>query len=358
MQELKIASSPMIVFGIGTGRCGTQALMTFLNLQKINTLHESVLLPWGFDSVSLNSLLAKLGKTSTIDYPNVGEVNFSLLNYIEPLLKSINAENVEIGSEQEYPFTANTAVRVICLRRDKAETVKSWMNNHKNFNFWSGADHACFSQGLYLKNDILGNSCHKYDLVKEAALACFWDDYYLKAAQLELIYPEAFKIFDMSELFSDTANQKILLDFLKIPVANRFSSVLNHKIDKKAKDVNLDSVLDFIAELLSEEVLEAIFKDFKGHSPIKLLVFFYNLLKIAMDKTDEEMLTLINSSERLLNYLLEMSLIFKNDTETINAFLALNRAFISFSNEKSIRYNYFPKAIENLKRLISSNLLK
>jgi hypothetical protein len=347
----------MIVLGIGTGRCGTQALMTFLNLQKINTLHESVLLPWDFDLVSLNSLLAKLTKESTVDYPDVGDVNFSLLNYIEPLLKSVYGENAESGLESKYFCLAENDIRVVCLRRDKAETVKSWMNNHKNFNFWSSADHECFSQGLYLKNDILGNSFPKYDLGKEAALARFWDDYYLKAAQLELVYPEAFKIFDMSQLFSDTANQKILLDFLKIPVVNRFSSVLNHKIDKKAKDANLDSVLDFIAELLSEEVLEAVFKDFKGHFPIKLLVF-YNLLKIAMDKTDEQMLPLINSSERLLNYLPEMSLIFNNDAETINTFFALNKAFISFSNEKSIRYNYFPKAIENLKRLISSNLLK
>jgi hypothetical protein len=140
-------------------------------------------------------------------------------------------------------------------------------------------------------------------------------------------------------------------------VVNRFSSILNHKIDKKAKDANLDSVLDFIAELLSEEVLEPVFNGFNGDISLRMFVF-YNLLKIAMDKTDEEMLLLINSSERLLNYLPEMSLIFKNDTETINTFFALNKAFISFSNEKSIRYNYFPKAIENLKRLISSNLLK
>jgi hypothetical protein len=347
----------MIVLGIGTGRCGTQALMTFLNLQKINTLHESILLPWDFDSVSLNSLLAKLTKESTVDYPDVGDVNFSLLNYIEPLLKSVCGESVEPGLESKYFYLPENDIRVVCLRRDRAETVKSWMNNHKNFNFWSGADHACFSQGLYLKNDILGNSFPKYDLGKEAALACFWDDYYLKATQLELVYPEAFKIFDMSELFSDTDNQKILLDFLKIPVVNRFSSILNHKIDKKAKDANLDSVLDFIAELLSEEVLEPVFNGFNGDISLRMFVF-YNLLKIAMDKTDEEMLLLINSSERLLNYLPEMSLIFKNDAETINTFFALNKAFISFSNEKSIRYNYFPKAIENLKRLISSNLLK
>jgi hypothetical protein len=347
----------MIVLGIGTGRCGTQALMTFLNLQKVNTLHESVLLPWVFDSQSLNSLLTKLGKTSTIDYPNVGEVNFSLLNYIEPLLKSISAENVDIGSEQEYLFTANIAVRVVCLRRDKAETIKSWMNNHKNFNFWSSVEHECFAQGLYLKNDILGNSFPKYDLGKEAALACFWDDYYLKAAQLELIYPDSFKIFDMPELFSDTSVQKVLLDFLEIPLGKRFSSVFNNKIDKKAKDTSLDLVLDFIAELIPEEILKPIFGDFNGEFSLEIFVF-YNLLKISMDKTDEEMLTLINSSERLLSYLPEMSLIFKNDAETINTFLALNRAFISFSNEKSIRYNYFPKAIENLKRLISSNLLK
>jgi hypothetical protein len=357
MQELKIASSPMVVLGIGTGRCGTQGLMTFLNLQKINTLHESVLLPWVFDSASLNSLLAKLSQTSTIDYPNVGEVNFSLLNYIEPLLKSNSAENVELRSEQEYLFSANTDIRVVCLRRDKAETVKSWMNNQKNFNFWSSADHQCFAQGLYLKNDILGNSFPKYDLGKEAALACFWDDYYLKAAQLERIYPESFKIFDMSEFFSDTATQEILLDFLEIPVNKRFSSVFNNKIDNKAKDTSLDSVLDFIVELLSEEKLKSVFNDFNGDFSLEIFVF-YNLLKIAMDKTDEGMLPLINSSERLLNYLPEMSLIFNNDAETINTFLALNKAFISFSNEKSIRYNYFPKAIENLKRLISSNLLK
>ena len=119
----------------------------------------------------------------------------------------------------------------------------------------------------------------------------------------------------------------------------------------------MDLVLDFIAELLSEEVLKSIFNDFDGDISLKFLVF-YNLLKIAIDKTDTEMLPLINSSERLLNYLPEMSLIFNNDAETINTFLTLNKAFISFSNEKSIRYNYFPKAIENLKRLISSNLLK
>ncbi len=347
----------MIVLGIGTGRCGTQALMTFLNLQKINTLHESILLPWDFDLVSLNSLLVKLSKTSTIDYPDVGDVNFSLLNYIEPLLKSVCGENVEIGLEQEYFFPTNTAVRVLCLRRDKAETIKSWMNNHKNFNFWSSAEHKCFAQGLYLKNDISGASFPKYDLGKEAALANFWDDYYLKAAQLELVYPEAFKIFDMSELFSDTSVQEKLLDFLEIPLGRRFAAVLNNKIDNKAKDTNLDSVLDFIAELLSEEVLEAVFNGFNGDISLKFLVF-YNLLKIAIDKTDEEMLPLINSSERLLNYLPETSLIFKNDAETINTFFALNKAFISFSNEKSIRYNYFPKAIENLKKLISSNLLK
>jgi hypothetical protein len=347
----------MIVLGIGTGRCGTQALMTLLNLQKINTLHESILLPWDFDLVSLNSLLVKLSKTSTIDYPDVGDVNFSLLNYIEPLLKSLNTENVKIGSEQEYLFSPNTAVRVVCLRRDKAETIKSWMNNQKNFNFWSSANHECFTQGLYLKNDILGDSFPKYDLEKEAALANFWDDYYLKAAQLELIYPDSFKIFDMSELFSDTSVQKILLDFLEIPAEKRFTAVLNNKIDKKAKDTDLGLVLDFIAELLSEEVLKSIFNDFDGDISLKFLVF-YNLLKIAIDKTDAEMLPLINSSERLLNYLPEMSLIFNNDVETINTFLTLNKAFISFSNEKSIRYNYFPKAIENLKRLISSNLLK
>ena len=88
-QKLKIGNGPMIVLGIGTGRCGTQSLMTFLNLQKINTFHESVLLPWVFDSVSLNFLLTKLTKVSTVDYPDVGDVNFSLLNYIEPLLKNI-----------------------------------------------------------------------------------------------------------------------------------------------------------------------------------------------------------------------------------------------------------------------------
>ena len=354
-QKLKIGNGPMIVLGIGTGRCGTQSLMTFLNLQKINTFHESVLLPWVFDSVSLNFLLTKLTKVSTVDYPDVGDVNFSLLNYIEPLLKNIFAENVETG--QEYLFSANADVRVVCLRRDKAETVKSWMNNQKNFNFWSNPEHEYFAQGLYLKSDIIGAAFPKYDLCKEAALANFWDDYYSKAAHLERSYPDSLKIFDMSELFSDISVQKIFLDFLDIPEANRFTTVLNRKIDKKAKDTDLDLVLDFIAELLAEEILKSIFNDFDGDISFKFLVF-YNLLKIAVDKTDQEMLSLINSSDRLLNYSPEMNMIFKNNAETISAFFALNKAFISFSNQEPTRYNYFPEAIENLKRLIGLNLLK
>jgi hypothetical protein len=270
----------MIVLGIGTGRCGTQALMTFLNLQKINTLHESILLPWFFDSASLNSLLVKLNKESTVDYPDVGDVNFSLLNYIEPLLNSVSSDIAESGLEPKCFYLPENDIRVVCLRRDKAETIKSWMNNQKNFNFWSSADHQCFTHGLYLKNDILGASFPKYDLEKEAALACFWDDYYMKAAQLELAYPDLFKIFDMPELFSDTSVQKTLLDFLGTPVDKRFSGIFNNKIDNKAKDTNLDLVLDFIADLHSEEILKPVFNGFNGLSfPIFILASFTSWIK-------------------------------------------------------------------------------
>lgn len=330
----------MIILGIGTGRCGTQALATFLNLQKISVQHEGSILPWAFDTDHLKILQTNLSKLSTVDYPDVGDINFSLLNYIEPLIQQLHQES-----------SPHNALRVICLKRDKAETVKSWMTNQKNYNFWSVKEHSSFTLGLYLRNDTLENSFPKYDLDKENALMQFWDDYYAETSRLEKLYPDFIKTFDMKTLLSEPAVQEDMLDFIEIVKSKRFVTAFKNKIDDKARDTDLELILSQIPLIPTLDI------EFRSKFSVNVLVL-YNFLKIALNKNDQEMPSLLASSEYPLDKFSELKIILCNDENYQEEFFTENRSFISYLNTDASMYNYFPKAIENLRKLISLNLLK
>ena len=345
--------SMKLVFGIGTGRCGTQALTSFLNLQKINARHESLLMPWNFDSLKLTELINSMLKDATSDYPIVAEVNFSLLNYVEAIM--------------QQPFT----VKVFCLQRDRTETIRSWLNNQKNYNFWSDDNHSSFSSGLYLKNDKLSKSFPKYGgrvaeigvplyaddgrvaeigvplyahgLEKEEAIAAYYDDYYTMAQKLEAKFPDSFRIFDMKSLLNEENEQIKFLDFLEISQENRFTHVFKNKIDDKAKDEdivaileNLDSVKAFPVSTLAGFDAEA----------VKFLTY-YNLLKILLDKDDEAILSLLKKQKaELISVFTDLKSNLKLDASLIK----LSRRFIAEINLDAALYNYFSDTAEFLKK--------
>jgi len=319
-----------LIFGIGTGRCGTQALATFLNLQKINALHERLLMPWDFDLSKLTELTDIMLKDSTSDYPIVAEVNFSLLNYVRTLMQK--------------PFT----VKVFCLKRDRDETIKSWLNNQKNYNLWSNENHLSFSSGLYLKNDALGKSFPKYDLDKKEAIAAYYDDYYREAYALENEFPDRFRIFDMKSVLSEESVQVLLLDFLEIAEENRFIHIFKNKIDDKPKDEDVGILfenLDLLKPLDSE-----LLQDFSPET-VKFLTH-YNLLKIILDKDDAAMLTFLSYRQDLL-----LDLAFSQLSIDFNNLDTLSKAFIAKINLDSSLYNYFPDTVQVLKKQAKKNFL-
>ncbi|NQY79609.1 MAG: hypothetical protein HRT47_04785 [Candidatus Caenarcaniphilales bacterium] len=306
----------MFVLGIGTGRCGTQTLSTFLGLQKINTRHESLLMPWDFDQHQADNLIKHLQDGVTIDYPDVGEINFSLVNYCEYLLENLSS------------------LRIIVIKRAKEDTVNSWMKNQSYVNLWTNGSHESFRQGDYLKYDELGNSFPKYDLEKEKALAQFWDDYYEYAEALTKKYSSSIKIFDMHSLFSDVLKQKELLDFIEVEESKQFRYALNKNFDNKSTLLTKNS-MNILKALIKRDNLDLReFESKTSFQPYLLLKFL--LLGIVFNKNIDKMPSFINEHKEICEEFLE-DLKFLDSFEILKKDLA---SLIAFLNESSERYSY------------------
>lgn len=108
-----------IIFGIGTGRCGTTSLASILNSQfDSNFSHEAggrMRLPWIFDQKRLDNYV------NFINLKNnkfIGDVSFYLVNHITELVKI-------------FP-----ECKIIVLKRDKEQTVESFMKKTRGLQHW------------------------------------------------------------------------------------------------------------------------------------------------------------------------------------------------------------------------------
>lgn len=306
----------MFVLGIGTGRCGTQTLATFLGLQKINTRHESLIMPWEFNQQKADNLIKHLQDAVSIDYPNVAEVNFSLLNYLEYLLEHLSD------------------LRIIVLKRLKEDTVRSWMKNQPYVNMWTDESHKSFKTGDYLKHSELANSFPKYNAEKSEALARFWDDYYKKAELLAAKYPDSIKLFNMYDLFSSEAEQEDLLSFIAVDKAKQFTSSLKKKSDDKTI-VPIQDSIKILNELFKKESLDlSHFQSKLNFTPIQLLKFL--VLGVSVNITIEKMPSLIlENQESCQEFLGDLKFLdvyedFREDLRLLVAFLNLEQERYSY----------------------------
>ncbi|MDX1641754.1 MAG: sulfotransferase [Balneolaceae bacterium] len=182
-----------IVFGIGTGRCGTVSLCKLLNTQKnANITHEDKEeLPWEFSKEiidrKLNNIRGRNGKY-------VGDIAFYYLPYVEYIIEKI------------------PSVKFICLERKKEEVVKSYMKKTWGRNHW--VNH----KGIRWRKDPKWDKCYpKYDvLFKKSALRKYWDDYHQKSLQLEQLYPKNFKLMNMRFALNTREGVLELLKFIQI----------------------------------------------------------------------------------------------------------------------------------------------
>ncbi|MCB1782007.1 MAG: hypothetical protein KDJ34_18345 [Candidatus Competibacteraceae bacterium] len=237
----------MIVIGLGSGRTGTASLARLIDSQPhalcfhelnpagavfagnpqpvCNTIREFQAILAGGDKrlLALDYTRPMSVKTYTrLQTMNqvriLGDIAFYYLRYIDDLLS----------------ITDN--IRFICIRRDKQETVESWLEKssmhrwrslwiadwfkslitrtpfHRSKNFWQEHDGT-----EYQPDPVWDKTFPKFEAVsKREAIEKYWDYYYAEAEQLATQHPEHFRIFDISEM-SHPAGQKNILGFIGIP---------------------------------------------------------------------------------------------------------------------------------------------
>ncbi len=190
--NLKISLARYLVIGLGADRRDTFSLfMTINQIPDSFFVHEGFMLPWyGTKEEALNKISEFLNSTQK---KYVGDVGFYWLPYVETVIKNI------------------PDVKFICLKRDKKQTVKSFMKKTEGRNHWINHD------GKKWKKDYVWDRCFpKYEVEsKEQALKLYWEEYYNKAILLEKKYPKNFKIFDITVLNSEESFKKVL-DFIGV----------------------------------------------------------------------------------------------------------------------------------------------
>ncbi len=184
-----------LVIGMGTGRCGTVSLATLLDAQPAAwVLHEGVLdgahrmLPWQPDPDALDRWLGTLRARSD-GHALFGDVGPYFLPYVELL------------AERE------PEARFVCLKRDRAETVRSFLQKTEGRNHWY--DHG--GDG-WAEDPLWDPAFPSFDEPdKAAALGRYWDAYYAEADRLAARHPDRFRVFP-TETLNAAEGRAALLD--------------------------------------------------------------------------------------------------------------------------------------------------
>jgi hypothetical protein len=243
-----------IVIGLGSGRSGTASLTALLDRQsggicfhemnpscavfsgnpqpQINGVREFQEILRGGDRTRLSIDYSRPASVSTYrklqtmqEVRLIGDIAYYYLTYVEDLLR--------IAPECTF----------ICIKRDRAQTVASWLKKssitrwrslwiadklkslitqtpfYTAYNYWQVHD------GSVWKQDPVWDSCFpKFEASsKEEAIGMYWDYYYLEAEKLQQKHPRCFRIFDVRDL-GNPEGQKGILSFIGIPEAQMVCS--------------------------------------------------------------------------------------------------------------------------------------
>jgi len=199
----------MIVLGCGTGRCGTKSLAEFLDQQPNSEVsHEfGQQLRWNKKDCDL---FEKRLEIWTLNGGIRGDVALWYLPYIEILVRE------EIYQNEVFSFQLHDIInkfRVVCLKRDREETVQSFIKHQNSGNTfqekggsWPEVDRAF--------------PTYPDDLTQEKAISEYWHDYYETAEWISDMV-DWFEIFQLEELSNSNKRRAELLDFLEFPLDER-----------------------------------------------------------------------------------------------------------------------------------------
>lgn len=194
-----------LIFGIGTGRCGTVSLCELLNNQEESnfTHEERPLLPWNGSKRNLDD---KIKEILSRRERFVGDIAFYYLPYVEYIL-------------EKYPQT-----KIICLKRDRGEVVKSYLKKTKGRNHWVNHREIIWS---HCEWDKCYPTYNKF--LKKNAIKKYWEQYYNKIEGLTSKYPGSIMVTDMYHALNTEAGILEMLNFIGIEENN---SIIKKDIKK------------------------------------------------------------------------------------------------------------------------------
>lgn len=236
----------MIVIGLGSGRTGTASLAKLIDSQH-NALCFHELNPSG----SVFEGNPQPQRNTIREFKAIlegGEKNLLALDYTRPhsvktYEKLKRMPEIEILGDIAFYYLLYVEdlleitqdIRFVCIRRDKTETVDSWLEKttihrwkslwvadrvrslvvrtpfHKSYNHWQEHDGT-----EWAKEPVWDKVFPKFEApTKRAAIEKYWDYYYERADQLAAKHPVNFRIFDISEM-STREGQKNILGFIGV----------------------------------------------------------------------------------------------------------------------------------------------
>jgi len=223
---------PKMIFGLGTGRCGTVSLSELFNKQSgVCSTHEGQFLPWEHDLVAFYQGILK--EIFIAGKPTAAPVAFYWIKYLGNIFRDVRDP------------------KVIVLKRRREEVVASFAGMYQDRNYWSDPKSDKFT-GRDPGITPLGEMFPSYPLSKEEALGAYWDTYYDIAESWIKRFPERMIIVDTYSMFNDKKYQRAVLKFLGIK-----RPVIDINIKKNATAERVEPLILKNVDISQDTIIEA-----------------------------------------------------------------------------------------------------
>jgi len=188
-----------LVFGLGSGRCGSASLAYLLSHQEsTHASHELFpILPW-----KVNTTIMTKKWTGMDHQSHLFDVVTDSGSYFLPYVPVI------FNSWHQHEYAKNRyGLKFICLKRDKEKTVQSYLNKFRKQNNNPLQNHNDPS----IKTNEWDLCFPKYDGISlEEAISKYYDEYYSVCDFWESKYSPNFRIFSTETLNSKIGVEAIL----------------------------------------------------------------------------------------------------------------------------------------------------
>lgn len=209
------------------------ALNTITEFQKILDGGDRRLLAIDYSRPMSVKTYGHLQQMADVDL--IGDIAFYYLHYVDDIL------------------ALNPAVRFVCIRRDREDTIRSWHSKTAikrwpslwvadrlkalitRTPFYRAKNHWQAHDGSEYQPDPVWDSCFpnvEAPSISEA-IGRYWDEYYADAEVLQKRFPEQFRIFPI-EVLSSPEGQRSILTFVGVPEEQM---VLRDKFHSHKSDV-------------------------------------------------------------------------------------------------------------------------